>query len=224
MNGNELAAVRESVAETSRKLHAHELVLGTAGNVSARVGDLIAITATGATLATATPDDITVVDLTGKIHLGRLRPTSELKIHLGIYRSSEAGAVVHAHSPKAVSLSLVTDELPVIHYQQLLLGGALPVVPFAPFSTDELAASTLSALEHKSAAILAHHGSVAVGATLDKALDNALLLEWLCQIYLDAAAVQPPASLTDEQLRAVVETAVRTGYGTTHTADPRNIG
>ncbi|MBF6207357.1 class II aldolase/adducin family protein [Streptomyces gardneri] len=212
----EIDTARAAVAEISRQLAARDLVLGTAGNVSTRVGDLVAVTATGVSLADTTTDHVTVVDLDGHHHAGHLRPTSELEIHLGVYRSSQTHAVVHTHSPAVVSLSLITTELPVIHYQQLLLGGPLPVVPFTTFGTEELASKTLAALRDRTAAILAHHGSVAVGNSLDTAFDNAVLLEWLCRVYLDAAAVAPPASLTDAQIQEVVEVAIRTGYGSTH--------
>ncbi|MFD1811843.1 class II aldolase/adducin family protein, partial [Rhodococcus gannanensis] len=204
MTGHDLDLARAEVAATSRELARQGLVLGTAGNVSVRVGDLVALTATGVTLATATADDVTVVDLDGRHRSGLLQPTSELGIHLGVYRDSDAAAVVHAHSEAAVALSLVADELPVVHYQQLLLGGKLTVVPFAPFGTEELTASTLTALRHARAAILAHHGTVAVGSSLQQALDNAVLLEWLCRVYLKAAAVATPRSMTDAQLQAVV--------------------
>ncbi|MFZ2527847.1 MAG: class II aldolase/adducin family protein [Rhodococcus sp. (in: high G+C Gram-positive bacteria)] len=219
MSGDELDRAREEVAATSRELARQRLVLGTAGNVSVRVGDLVALTATGVTLATATADDVTVVGLDGRHHSGRLQPTSELGIHLGVYRDSDATAVVHAHSEAAVALSLVTDELPVVHYQQLLLGGKLTLVPFAPFGTEELTAATRAALRHTRAAILAHHGTVAVGSSLQQALGNAVLLEWLCRVYLRAAAVATPRPMTDEQLQAVVEEAVRTGYGQTRPVD-----
>ncbi|EME22323.1 class II aldolase/adducin family protein [Rhodococcus triatomae] len=220
MTGDELDLARTEVAATSRELARQGLVLGTAGNVSVRVGDLVALTATGVTLASATTEDVTVVDLDGRHHSGLLQPTSELGIHLGVYRDSDASAVVHAHSEAAVALSLVADELPVVHYQQLLLGGKLTVVPFAPFGTEELTASTLAALRHARAAILAHHGTVAVGSSLQQALDNAVLLEWLCRVYVTAAAVAPPRSMTDAHLQAVVEEAVRTGYGRTRPVDP----
>ncbi|ABH00019.1 probable aldolase (plasmid) [Rhodococcus jostii RHA1] len=154
---------------------------------------------------------MTLIDLAGHHRGGPQHPTSEIDIHLGVYRSTDACAVVHAHASAAIALSLVADELPP--YQQLLLGGALPVSPFAPFGTEELAESVPSALRGKNAAILAHHGSVAVGATLTNALDNILLLEWLCGMYLAAAAVGTPRALTDAQMQAMVEIAVRTNYG-----------
>ena len=212
----DFAELRASVAETARQVAARGLVLGSAGNVSARAGDAVAVTASGVHLIDATVDDITVVDLDGRVIEGALRPTTELEMHLGIYRSTANSSVVHAHSTSTVALSLVADELPPVHYQQLLLGGAIPVVPFAAFGSEELATSTVAALAHRNAAILAHHGSVAVGQSATEALDRIVLLEWLCEVYLRAAAVQQPRALTPADLQSVIEMAIATQYGAKH--------
>src|SRR5436305_3886013 len=108
-------AVRERVASAARRLAAEGLVLGTAGNVSERTRDLVAVTPTGAVLEQLSPDRVPLVDLDGRVVEGELEPTSELFLHLGIYREFDAGAVVHAHSPIATAPSCVLDELPVIH-------------------------------------------------------------------------------------------------------------
>lgn len=205
--------LRASVADTARQVAARGLVLGSAGNVSVRDGDAVAVTASGLHLIDATVDDVTVVHLDGHVIEGGLRPTTELEMHLGIYRSTSNSSVVHAHSTSTVALSLVTDELPPVHYQQLLLGGAIPVVPFAAFGSEQLATSTVEALAHHNAAILAHHGSVAVGQSPTEALDRSVLLEWLCEVYLRAAAVRRPRALTPDDLQAVIEMAIATQYG-----------
>ena len=96
-----LEPVREQVAAASRRLAAEGLVLGTAGNVSARSGDEVAITPTGAVLAELESEQVSVVDLDGNQVDGELAPTSELDLHLGVYRRYEAGAVVHTHAPMA---------------------------------------------------------------------------------------------------------------------------
>jgi L-fuculose-phosphate aldolase len=164
-------------------------------------------------LGAATPDEVTVVGLDGTVVAGELAPTSELELHLGIYRRYDAGAVVHTHSPQATAVSLVLDELPCVHYQQLALGGSVRVAPFAVFGSAELAAGTLAALDGKAAALLANHGAIAHGPTLDAAMDNALLLEWACGLYVRAAALGAPRALDDLQQEAVVTAAVRSGYG-----------
>ncbi|MER6082116.1 class II aldolase/adducin family protein [Streptomyces sp. NPDC001833] len=210
-----LVQERAAVADVCRRLGAAGLLIGTAGNVSVRVGDRVAVTATGAVLAQLTAGQVTVVDLDGKAVAGTLQPTSELDLHLGVYRRYGAGAVVHTHAPMATALSCVLDELPCIHYQLLALGGTVRVAPYATFGTPELAESVLAALDGRSAALMANHGSVAVGPTLDKAVENALLLEWACGVYQHAAALGTPRVLDERQQRAVIEAAIARNYGTT---------
>ncbi|MFC4949866.1 class II aldolase/adducin family protein [Pseudonocardia sp. GCM10023141] len=210
---------RHDVVAACHRLAAAGLLIGTAGNVSVRTGDEVAITATGVVLGAATPADVTIVALDGTIVDGTLAPTSELELHLGVYRELGAGAVVHTHAPVSTAMSCVLDELPVIHYQMLLLGGAVRVAPFHAFGTPELAAAVLDALDGKLAALMANHGSVTHAATLDGAVENALLLEWACAVYRDAAVVGTPRTLDESQQLAVVEAALSRGYGRTHTLD-----
>ncbi|MEV6449454.1 class II aldolase/adducin family protein [Amycolatopsis sp. NPDC051716] len=210
-----LQAERHAVVAACHDLAAAGLLIGTAGNVSVRVGEHVAVTATGAVLGRITPEQITVVDLAGTVVAGELAPTSELELHLGLYRRSGAGAVVHTHSPQATAVSLVLDELPCVHYQQLLLGGAVRVAPFAVFGSDELAEHVWTALEGKSAALMANHGAVVHGPTLQAAVDNALLLEWACELYRNAASIGTPRVLDTAQQAAVIEAALRRGYGST---------
>jgi ribulose-5-phosphate 4-epimerase/fuculose-1-phosphate aldolase len=94
-----LDAAREAVAAAAQRLAAQGLVLGTAGNLSARVGDLVAVTPTGAVLAELDPDAVVIVDRDGQTVHGDFAPTSEIALHLGAYARNDAGAVVHAHSP-----------------------------------------------------------------------------------------------------------------------------
>ncbi|HEX2232123.1 MAG TPA: class II aldolase/adducin family protein [Thermoleophilaceae bacterium] len=210
-----LGAEREQVAAASRRLAAEGLVPGTAGNVSGRAGEQVAITPTGAALAELEPDQVAVVDLDGEVVSGELAPTSELDLHLGVYRRYDAGAVVHTHAPMATALSCVLDELPCVHYQMLLLGGTVPVAPYATFGTPELAESVLDALEGRQAALMANHGAITLGADLETAVELALLLEWACTVYWRAAAIGKPVVLGAEQREAVVAAAIERDYGTT---------
>lgn len=207
-------AERAQVATACLRLAEQGLLIGTAGNVSLRVDDLVAITATGAVLAEVCADDVTVVDLAGTVVAGRYAPTSELGLHLDIYRTYATQAVVHTHAPKSTAIACVLDELPVIHYQQLLLGGSTKVAPFHPFGTAELADAVREALRGRQSALLANHGAVTLGASMDKAVESALLLEWACALYLDAMTLGTPRELSARQQAAVVEVALRTGYGT----------
>jgi L-fuculose-phosphate aldolase len=208
-------AARERVAQAARRLAAEGLVLGTAGNLSEISGDLVAVTATGAALEHLTAEQVTVVDRAGDPVEGELEPTSELGLHLGLYREFQAGAVVHTHAPMATSLSCVLDELPVIHYHQLALGGTVRVARYETFGTEQLARATIQALEGRRATLLANHGAIVYGDDLDAAVRDSLLLEWLCSVYWHAAALGTPRTLDDEQCQAVVKAVRDRQYGGT---------
>jgi L-fuculose-phosphate aldolase len=211
---------REQVAAASRCLAAEGLVIGTSGNVSARADDVVAITPTGAVLADLEPEQVTVIDMDGRVVEGELAPTSELDLHLGVYRRYEAGAVVHTHAPMATALACVLEgELPCVHYTMLLLGGSVRVAPYATFGTPELAEATVEALDGKTAALMANHGAIAYAGDLDDAVERSLLLEWACTVYWRARALGEPRTLDEAQREAVVAAAVERGYGTTRPAD-----
>ncbi|MEU9664477.1 class II aldolase/adducin family protein [Streptomyces bobili] len=219
-----LGQERAAVADACRRLAAEGLLIGTAGNVSVRVGGRVAVTATGAVLARITPDQVTVVDLDGTVVVGTLRPTSELELHLGVYRRYGTAAVVHTHAPMATAVSCVLDELPCVHYQLLALGGTVRVAPYATFGTPELAASVLDALDGRGAALMANHGAVTHAPTLDQAVEHALLLEWACGVYQRAAAMGRPRFLDEGQQLAVIEAALARDYGATHPVPPVQEG
>ena len=213
----EVGAAREHVAAAARRLAAAGLVLGTAGNVSERRGELVAITPTGARLEELEPDQVPVIDLGGSHVEGELEATSELSLHLGIYERYGAGGVVHTHSPMATALSCVLDEVPVVHYGMLALGGSVRVAPYATFGTPELAESTLEALEARTAALMANHGAVTYAGDVDGAVESALLLEWACGVYWRAATVGTPRALDEAEQQAVIDAATERRYGQVHT-------
>jgi L-fuculose-phosphate aldolase len=204
---------RDQVAEAGRRLAAAGLVLGTAGNVSARAGELVVVTPTGAVLERLTAEQVAVVDLDGMLVEGELAPTSELELHLGIYRRYNAGAVVHAHSPIATAIACVLDELPLVHYQMLALGGPVRVARYATFGTPELAQLTLDALQDRTAALMANHGMIAFGPDLDAAMENTRLVEWAAELYWRAAAFGRPRTLDDTDVQALIEAVTTRGYG-----------
>ncbi len=213
---------RERVAAAARRLATDGLVLGTAGNVSEREpgGEAVAITPTGATLAELNAEDVAVVDLEGQQLAGELEPTSEIELHLGVYKRFDSGAVVHTHPPFGTTLACVlTDELPVVHYTMLLLGGAVKVAPYKTYGTPELAAVTLDALDGRAAALMANHGVIVHSHDLDAALDQSLLLEWACEVYWRAAAIGRPRALDEQQREAVISAAMTRGYGSTKPVD-----
>jgi L-fuculose-phosphate aldolase len=219
MHAASMSAEREAVASACRRLAAAGLVERTGGNVSVRAGERIAITPTGAELATLSADDVTVIDLAGEVVGGGLAPTSELDLHLAVYEDYDAGAVVHSHAPVATALSCVLDELPCVHYEMLVLGGPIRVAPYETFATPALAAAAVTALEGRTAALLANHGTIAFGADLESALHATELLEWCATVYWRAAQIGTPRALDEQARRAVLEVAVARSYGTTQPAE-----
>jgi L-fuculose-phosphate aldolase len=203
---------RRALADACHRLASEGLVLGTAGNVSVRAREQVLVTPTGCVLAEVSPDEMSVVELEGEVVEGA--PTSELGLHLGVYRAMDwTGAVVHTHSPMATAVGCVLDELPPIHYGMLALGGSVRVAPYATFGSDELHQHVLAALEGHTAALMRNHGTLNCGPSLDAALDGAFLLEWACSLYWHASQLGEPSVLSDEQLADVAAQVGRLGYG-----------
>lgn len=201
------------VVATARRSTVDHLVVGTSGNVSARVGDVVLVTPSGVPYDRLGPDDAVGVDLDGRQVLGELAPTSELPMHLAVYRATDAAAIVHTHATHATAVSTLVDEVPLIHYMAAALGGPVRVAPYALYGTDELAAHTLRALEGRTGCLLRNHGTLTHGATLEAAYDRTAQLEWMCRVWLTASAVpgRAPTLLAPAQLDEV--TAKYRGYG-----------
>ncbi|NRQ33855.1 class II aldolase/adducin family protein [Nonomuraea sp. NN258] len=200
-------SLREQLCEYGRRAVELGLVIGTSGNLSVRQGDLVAVTPSGAALDRLTPEMCPIVDVDGHLVEGELQPSSETPMHLAIYATTDAQAVVHTHSVFGTVVATTMTELPPVHYNALLLGGVVKVAEYATYGTPELAANVREALAGKQAALMANHGGVTIGATLEQAFESTRLLEWLCEVYVRALAVGKPNILTDAQLDAVVERA-----------------
>ena len=197
--------LRAEVAQAGRALAGSGLVAGVAGNVSAREENLVAVSPTGARLAQLTAGDVAIVDLDGGLVDAPRVPTSELPVHLAIYRHFDAAAVVHTHPPMATAVACVADELPCFHYALLALGGDVRVARYATFGTADLAASVIEALDGRTAALMGSHGAVTYGDSLQAAIDATELLEWACTVYVHARACGTPRELAQDERRAVVE-------------------
>ncbi|MET9682513.1 class II aldolase/adducin family protein [Streptomyces coeruleorubidus] len=209
----EEARAWEELVTTARRTVSDGLVVGTSGNVSVRVDDTVLVTPSGVPYDRLTPGDVTGVGLDGRQVLGTLAPTSELPMHLAVYRTTGARAVVHTHAVHATAVSTLVSELPLIHYMAAALGGPVRVAPYATYGTDELAENMLRALADRSGCLLQNHGTITHGTSLDQAYDRTAQLEWMCRLWLTAASVPglSPSLLSGEQL-AEAQEQLR-GYG-----------
>lgn len=204
---------RKSIVELCRRASGTGLSVGTSGNLSVRVEQGVLITPSGRDPESMEPEDICLIDLEGTVISGSLRPSSEVPMHLAVYRHTEATAVVHTHSPYATVLSVVLDELPAVHYTINGLGGPVRVAPYATFGTEDLAANLVAALADRTAVILQNHGALTVGSSLRQAFDRSVLLEWLAALYWRARQLGDPKILTPGELDDVRAQSMRLRYG-----------
>lgn len=210
---------RLQVCRTARRSRLDGLVVGRSGNVSVRVGDLVAITPTGVDDEVMVPADVPVVDRGGVVVEGDLAPSSELPLHLAAYGQDPARlAVVHTHAPHATAVSLLVDEVPPVHYVLALMGESVRVAPYATYGTAELATHLRGALDGRSGCLLRNHGTVTTGRDLDEAYERTAQLEWACRVWLLAAAAGRPALLPRDEIAHVA--AKLTTYGQPPTPVP----
>ena len=199
-----IATARALLVEYGHRLIRDRLTVGTAGNLSLLVEDVVAITPSGVPYDRIAEADIVLVDADGTPREGK--PSSELPLHRAIYAGTDARAVVHTHSPYATALATVfADELPPIHYTTAILGGPVPVVPYSTYGTQALADACRAALTHRSAALLQSHGVVAYGSTLPEAYERAQLVEWLAEVYTHASRVGEPRLFDSAELERVAQ-------------------
>jgi L-fuculose-phosphate aldolase len=210
----EEAALRERLVRVAQALDGAGFCPSKSGNVSARWRDGLLVTPSGLPYAVMQPGDIVELDLDGKLRAGARRPSSEWPFHTTIYRARpDAQAIVHTHSPMATALSCARKGIPAFHYMIALCGGAdVRCAPYATFGTQELADNAVAALEGRKAVLLANHGVIAVGQTLDGAHAIAAEVENLATQYLALlSAGLKPVVLGKAEMKRVAEKFA--GYG-----------
>ena len=197
---------RQQITDACSHLSDDGLVVGTAGNLSVREGDLVAITPSGLPYQEMRPDLVAVVEYaTGKQVEGPLKPASELDLHRTALRATGQMSVVHTHSYAATTVASLesVSALPAVHYYICMFGGSdVRVADYAIYGSPELAANVAKALEGRTAALMSNHGSVVTGPDLASTYVLAQELEWVCELYLRTLAVGSPKILSDEQIAA----------------------
>lgn len=210
---SEEAALRLAIVETMRQLEARGLNRGTSGNVSARFGDGMLVTPSGITPDRLTPESIVLMTGDGTVAPGALRPSSEWRMHMGVYRRrADAHAVVHCHARHATILACAGREIPSMHYMVAVGGGAtVPLAPYATFGSDELAAGVVSALDGRRACLMANHGLIALGPDLRHALAITEEIEEQAAVYWGTLAIGGPTLLDRAEMDRIL--VAFAGYG-----------
>lgn len=178
------------------------LTPGRTGNLSVRRGDRIAITPSGVPYDEIGPADVSVVSLDGERVSGKWAPSSETPLHRHIYRSFDAGAIVHVHSPWATTLAVLREAIPPIHYLIALVGNRVPVAEYATYGTETLAENAVEAMERadSTACLLASHGLVATAEDATAAIEMARTVESIARLYCQARAFGTPAEIPPDEL------------------------
>lgn len=200
------AEARHDVWLHARRMWEAGLVTGSAGNVSRRVDDnSIAITPTSIAYEVMTEEQIVIVDLaSGKATHSLHRPSYELPMHLGVYHARpDIAAIVHTHSPFVTTLSVLRLPLPpVIDEMMLHFGGTIEVTEYAFSGTEAVGRNVVRALGDRTGVLLANHGNVCIGPTLERALHVAVVMESTARVYVQALQAGDPVALPEEAIRA----------------------
>ncbi len=211
VDGDRPGAVRSAVLAAAKTMYERGLVEGTAGNVSGRIGDgHVVVTPTSVGYREMSLDDLVLVDLDGAVVEGDRSPTSEVALHLECYRRyPEVRGVVHCHARYASMYAVAHRPIPAgIDEFVIYIGGDVPCAGYRPSGSDELATEVASHLAERSAALMANHGMVCVGRSVDDALHSALVVEHNAQIMWGAEALGGGVALPEEaaaDLRGIYE-------------------
>ncbi len=199
---------RTALAEYAQRAAAEKLLTGPEGNLSLKLKEKIYITPSNVFKEKLRPEDITVLDPSGKVIEGRT-PSSEAALHLRVYENRpEVGAIIHAHPPYTLALSLAGEDFSQAFLAETVLYlGEIGVVPFLPPGSKELAEAVAQAAKDKEVLVLERHGAVALGRDLAQAFTRLLILEKTAQIlYLAKSLKKDLPPLTEEEVKALLST------------------
>lgn len=203
---------RQSVIDACLRMNQLGINQGTSGNISLRHDEGMLITPTSVPYETMQPEQIVFMGLDGSFD-SRQRPSSEWRFHLDILKARPVvNAVVHAHPPYATTLAIMGLEIPPIHYMVAVAGGdTIRCAPYATYGTEQLSQHAVSALEDRFACLLAHHGMIAIGPSLSKAMWLAVEVETLARQYHGCLQIGTPPLLSKAEIKKVLGKIA--GYG-----------
>ncbi len=203
-----VSSARADLVSCGRTLLARGLLSQTSGNLSIRVSpDEVCITPSGMEYDRLEPADMVLTGTDGKLREGRHAPSSETPLHCLVYASRpDISAIVHTHSPYATTLAILGLPIPAVHYMIARARTTqIEVASYATYGTDALAQNVRDAFAAPALAVLlANHGLVAGGATLQEAADVAEAMEMLARLYCQALAVGTPRVLAPDQMAEVM--------------------
>jgi L-fuculose-phosphate aldolase len=207
---------RRDIIAYARQVYDKGIVAATDGNISYRImTDRVMITPSGTSFATLTTDTLACVDLDGNILNFEHNPSSELPMHLEIYRQRpDVNAIIHAHPPFATALTLTGQSLadPILP-EVIMMFGKIPTAPYATPATQESANSIRHLIKDYDAILLDHHGAVTYSSSLQEAFHKMEKLEHAAKTILAAKSIGTPRRLDENQLSKIKELKHNSDYG-----------
>ena len=197
------------LTETTLKLHEMGLNHGATGNCSCRDEETFLITPSGVEIEDLSAEKMVRMDFKGNVIDSKLNlnPSSEWRFHQDIFsHRKEISAVIHTHSIYASTVSLFNKELPPFHYMIAVAGGdSVRCAPYAMFGTQKLSDNIINALAGRKACLIANHGLVTIGESLEEALQISEEIEHLCHLYIEAKKIGNPNLSTKKEMTEVIE-------------------
>lgn len=201
MDTSKAREVQETVCGTAKAMADGGLTAGTWGNISGRIDDTyMVITPSGMDYSKLTPDQMVIVNMRTFAYEGNLKPSVEVPIHAKILLGrSEINGIVHTHSSKALAVAVTRRGIPPICDDQVqILGGDIRCAAYTFPGTPEMAESVFESLKGRMGALIANHGSIALGRTLKEALTGATIIEKTAQIWIDVQTLGDPVQISKE--------------------------
>ncbi len=180
-------SIQSQLVQTAQRAYREKMFAATSGNLSVfdRESGKIYITPGSFPYEEMTPEDIMAIDLDGNILEGKHSPSSEWRMHAAIYRADKrVNAIVHTHSPYATAFAINHMRIPAVLYEMVFfLGGDIPVAEGAIPGTPEVGENCVPVLKERNGCLMANHGALAVGDTLDRAYTRAVYIEDAAKAY-----------------------------------------
>ncbi len=199
---------RKDIVEYGKRMIERGLTTGSGGNISIydRKQGLVALTPSSMDYADIRPEDVVLMDLDGNIKDGIRRPSTEINMHLLVYRNRpDVNAIVHTHSIYCTAIACMGWDLEPVHYMLAIAGRGVKCSKYATYGTPELAQYALEAMGDNGACLLGNHGVLTAGSSLEQAFAIAEHLEFVAKLVCITKSMGKPNLLTDEQIAIVAD-------------------
>ena len=199
--------LHQKIIETAKQFNVSGLSVGISGNLSARTSQGYLITPSGIPYHQLKEADIVEMDLQGNVVHGDLKPSSEWHFHQDIYLArEEINAIVHVHSDYATGIACTRQDIPAFHYMVARAGGdSIRCAEYATFGTDALSQNAVKALQGRNACLLANHGMIALGESIDSAYKLAEEIENIAKQYYISKQLGAVVLLDGDEMKINLE-------------------